>query len=115
MKWNIHIDYVYAKLSKFIGIFYKLQCKLPNTVLRNIYYAFVHPYLIYGIELYGNTCHTYLDKLLKLNNKLLRILQGKDKRSHVKELYVHYNTLPVLQLHDFQVLGLIICAKMYAS
>ena len=37
MKWNIHIDYVYAKLSKFIGIFYKLQYKLPNTVLRNIH------------------------------------------------------------------------------
>ena len=49
MKWNIHMDYVYARLSKFIGIFYKLQHKLPKTVLRNIYYAFVHPYLICGI------------------------------------------------------------------
>ena len=55
----------YLNLSEF---FYKLQHKLPNTVLRNIYFAFIYPHLIYGIELYGNTFHTYLDKLLKLNN-----------------------------------------------
>jgi len=80
-------------LSKFVGIFYKLQHKLPNTVLCNIYFAFICPHLIYGIKLYGNTFHTFLDKLLKLNNKLFQILQGKNKRSHVKDLYVLCNTL----------------------
>ena len=32
----------------------------------------------YGLEVYGNTFPSYLDKLTVLNNKLLRILQNKD-------------------------------------
>jgi len=48
-------------------------------VLKNIYFAFVHPYILYGLEVYGNTFPSYLDKLtvLNINNKLLRILQKK--------------------------------------
>ena len=45
--------------------------------LRNIYFAFVHPNILYGLEVYGNTYVSYLDKLTTLNNKILRILQKK--------------------------------------
>ena len=30
----------------------------------------VHPHLLYVVEVYGNTCPTYIDKLCKLNNCL---------------------------------------------
>jgi hypothetical protein len=73
LKWKNHIDIVYGKLIKFVGIFYKLRNKLPSAVLQTIYYAFVHPHILYGIELYANTHFTYLEKLVKLNNKILRI------------------------------------------
>jgi len=65
-------------LLKYVGIFYKLQYKVPSKCLRNIYYAFVYPHILYGIELYANTYYSYLDRLVKLNNKLLRILQGNE-------------------------------------
>ena len=48
-----HIDTVYSKLMKYIGIFYKIRSKLPLSILRNIYFAFV--YTLYGIEIYANT------------------------------------------------------------
>ena len=51
LTWKSHID-VYNKLVKFIGIFYKLRNKLPQTVLRTVYFAFVHPHIAYGIELF---------------------------------------------------------------
>jgi len=59
---------------------------------------------INGIELYANTYYSYLDRLDKLNNKLLRILQGKTRRSNVLDLYESYNTLPLPQQHQFSVL-----------
>jgi len=40
-----------------------------------IYFAFTHSQLAYGIEIYGNTYPTHLNKLAVLNNKILRILQ----------------------------------------
>ena len=48
--WSAHIGYVYNKLLKYryVGIFYKLQYKVPSKCLRNIYYAFVYPHILYG-------------------------------------------------------------------
>ena len=77
---------------------------MPRRILLNIYYAFVHPHLLYAIEIYGNTCWSYIDKLYKLNNKLLRILQYKPFQSHVPDLYVDFNTLPINLLHEQQLL-----------
>ena len=51
-----------------------MRYKLPDWCLQNIYFAFVHPYILYGLEVYENTFPSYLDKLTVLNNKLLRIL-----------------------------------------
>jgi len=44
-----------------------------------IYFAFLHPYILYGLEVYGNTFPSYLDKLAVLNNKLLRIESYRKK------------------------------------
>jgi hypothetical protein len=104
LKWIEHIEHVYSKLIKFVGIFYKLRNKLPSHILKNIYFAFVHPHILYGIEIYGNTCPTYLDKLNKLNNKLLRILQNKPITTPIHELYKNYDTLPIASLHLQQIL-----------
>ena len=41
LKWTTHIETVYKKLIKLTGIFYKIRNKLPSTVLKSIYYAFV--------------------------------------------------------------------------
>jgi len=75
LKWVEHIEYIHNKVISYIGIFYKLQNILPATDLHSIYFAFVHPHLLYGIEIYGNAGTSQLDKILKLNNKLMRILQ----------------------------------------
>jgi len=55
-------------------------------MLKEIYYAFIHLHVLYGVEIYANT-PTYLDKLMKLNNKLLRILQCKPITTPIRELY----------------------------
>ena len=104
LKWTHHIDYVYCKLVKFASIFYKLRDRLPAAILKQIYYAFVNPHILYGVELYANTHRTYLDKLMKLNNKLLRILQSKPVFTPVNELYACYNALQITDLHKLQLL-----------
>ena len=104
LKWQDHINYVYNKLIKFTSIFYKIRNKLPQEVLKMIYFAFIHSHLLYGIEVYANTTPNHLSKLTVLNNKLLRILQYKPIRTHSYELYQTYFTLPVQLLHKYQIL-----------
>ena len=75
--------------------------------LHNLYYAIepiVHPHILYGIELYANTNNNCLEILIKLNNKLLRILQFAKLRSYTDVLYMNYNTLPISELHKYLIL-----------
>ena len=38
------------KVSKSIGLLYKLNRLLPETILKTLYTSLIHPYLSYGIE-----------------------------------------------------------------
>ena len=101
LKWQDHINYIYNKLIKFTSIFYKIRTKLPEEVLRMIYFAFVHSHLSYGIEVYANTTANHLSKLNVLNNRILRIVQKKSIKTHNNDLYKSYFTLP-LQLLELK-------------
>jgi hypothetical protein len=101
LKWTSHIDQQYSKLVKFTSIFYKLRSALPEQVLKQIYFAFIHSRILYGIELYANTCNTYLDKLIKLNNKILRILQNRPPSVSVKDLYICITSITRFQFQNF--------------
>jgi len=68
---------------------------LPIKVLKQVCFAFVHSRLLYAAEIYANTHKCYLDKLTKLNNKLLRIIQNKPRKTHLTELCENYSTLLV--------------------
>ena len=53
----------------------------------------------------SSTLRTTKDyKLIKLNNKLLRILQSKPLSTPTRELYKTYNTLQLFDLHKQQLL-----------
>jgi len=84
-----------------------LRCFLSANVLRLLYFAFVHSQILYGIEVYANICHAQLNKLCVPNNKILRIIQNKPLCTPVVQLYKIYNTLPIPELHHFQLLCLV--------
>jgi len=100
LNWKIHIETINNKLTKLCGIFYKIRDLLPFDCAKNLYYALVHPHIIYGLEVYGNTCYTHIEPLVKLNNKIIRILFKVPFRTHVYELYNLCNSLPVNLLHE---------------
>ena len=69
-----------------------------------LYFTFVHPQLLYGVKVYANTCKSHLEKLIVLNNKLLRIAQNCSVRTCIVDLYKRYFTLPLPLLHEYNVL-----------
>ena len=95
------------KLLKFVSIFYKLRHKVNSQILQTVYFSFIHPHLLYGIEVYANTKKSFLKGLMILNNKLLRNLQQQTLRTHTVELYKNYNTLTIPDLHDYQLCNLV--------
>jgi len=104
--WEDHIDYIYMKVVKFTSIFYKVRYLLHNACLKNLYFAFIYRHILFGIEIYANTCKTRLDKLSKLNNKIIRILFLLNKKitTPVFDLYKIMNVLPMAELYRMKLL-----------
>ena len=70
--WKYHINELSKKLSRTIGIFYKIRHFVPYEVLKLLYYSLFHSFLSYGIA-FGvlHINHTFRNFLF-FKRKLLR-------------------------------------------
>ena len=50
------------------------QDPASKLALINMYYAFIFPYLIYCVEVWGNALSTHTQPLIKLQNKIFMII-----------------------------------------
>ena len=71
LTWKSHIDYTCSKLSKCVGILAKARKKLSKSSLKNLYYSFAYPYLIYCNHVWGHNYTTSLEKLHLVQKKKL--------------------------------------------
>ena len=60
------------KVAKSIGLLYKLNCFLPETILKTLYTSIIHPYLSYGIEAWHGTYQNNTSKIFVLQKKAIR-------------------------------------------
>ena len=54
------------KVAKTIGLLYKLNRFLPETILKTLYTSLIHPYLSYGIEAWHGTYQNNTSKIFVL-------------------------------------------------
>ena len=106
LNWEEHINSVIDKISKYIGIFYKIRKLLPIKCLRQLYFTLVHPHILYGVELYANTTSSRIKCLEIINNKILRAILVQDYGTRIcnDALYKEMNTLPISKLHRYSIL-----------
>ena len=55
LNFKSHINNVQPKITKGIGILFKLNKILTSNALLVLYYALIHPHLTYGILIWGST------------------------------------------------------------
>ena len=53
LSWKQHISHVSLKLSRSIGLLYKLKRNLTQNTLRMLYFAFFQPYIDYCLSSWG--------------------------------------------------------------
>ena len=85
LSWNKHINHISLKVSKAIGIVYRLKSVYPLSVLLTLYNTLVLPYFNYGIL----TCRSVIKEdhhLHKLQKKAVRIITQSDYIAHTEPL-----------------------------
>ena len=92
LSWKHHILNISKKISRAIGIIYKLRPFLPLKVMRNVYYSLVYSHIIYAIEAWGSAFKTELEKILILQKRAMRLLTFNDAYPTVHGSLMYTNT-----------------------
>ena len=74
LKYDKHIEEICSKLSKSLGIIYRIRDFIPYSCLRNLYFNLIHPYLIYCLPIYGATYNNHLQPLILLQKRAIRTI-----------------------------------------
>ena len=74
LTFSDHISNVAKKVSRWVGIISKLRQYAPTSILIKLYYAILHPHLLYGNIVWESNYKSYLQKLVSLQNKGLRLI-----------------------------------------
>ena len=62
------------KLSRSVGIFFRIKHYVTPETLKLLYYSLFHSFISYGISVWGLTHPTILDPLCKIQKKLSELL-----------------------------------------
>ena len=98
LSWKTHANYVIGKLSRIIGIFYKIREYLPLSALKTLYFSFFQSSLQYGIIFWYFVSTDLRNKIIRLQKKVVRIILKTSSRAHTNELFKHLKILKFVDL-----------------
>ena len=101
LSFKPHIDKICSKLSKNIGVMYRMSYYVPETVLLNVYYSIIYPYLMYCCVAWGGAAAVHIDKLLTLQKKAVRIITHSGYLDHSDPLFRRTNLLKMPDIYAY--------------
>ena len=104
LSWREHIEQTSNKIAKNIGVLFKISYRLPNRIIKMLYYAIIYPYLLYGLALWGNSPVSHLNLIRKTQNSYLRLLFHLNKHDNISHYYDISGLLNINQLYIFKIL-----------
>ena len=107
LNFQNHLKIIESKLSRGVGILYRLKAVLPREALCKIYFALFHPHLLYGLVAWGSTFPTYMSKLESLQNKAVKIIGGGTTRESPTPFYGQLKILKLTDLYKFEIAKLV--------
>ena len=103
LTYRSHIEYISLKISKSIGVLYKLsKFKVSKSVLKQVYYSLIHSYLNYNICCYSGTYNIHINRLLLLQKRAIRIISNASFLDHTDPLFYSNG---ILKVHDMYKLN----------
>ena len=110
MSWHVHIEAICNKLSKVVGILYKLK-HFPYKILLMIYNALFLSQLNYCNIVWANPKDYCMNRLYKFQ-KAIRIISGSHYLAHTKPIFVRFKCFNVFELNDYNiVIFMFLCHK----
>ena len=106
LTFSEHILNIKGKLSKSVGIFYKLSF-LPCEVLKTLYYCLIYPYLLYCILIWGSASRSTLNLLYMKQKKVVRIVNHSEYTDSSSPIFKCLNLLKLEDIFNLYCLDFI--------
>ena len=103
LKYSEHIGLICDKLSKSIGILYKIRSYATDEIMISLYYTIVYPYLLYCNLVWAGTTDNHLMPLMLLQKKIIRIITNSDYLAHTNLLFYRTGILKLTDLHSYEL------------
>ena len=97
LSWKYHIDELVKKLNRTIGMLYKIRQFTPSHVLTSLYHSLFSSHLTYGICAWGFANKNLIEKLFKLQKRVIRAITFADYRANSSPIL---KKLEILAIHD---------------
>ncbi len=104
LSWKYHTSQISVKISKSLGVLYRLKNILTSDVLTMLYFSLIHPYFVYCNILWGGASAVALNKLILLQKRAIRMITKSEYRAPTSPLFASLGILKLPDIHQLQVL-----------
>ena len=79
LSWKDHITHLPKKLSRSIGILYKLRPFVNLKMMKNVYHVLFYSHLVYGIRVWGSACDSHIGTIQVLQKRVVKLMSYDDQ------------------------------------
>ena len=98
-----YISTIAHKTSRAVGIISKLRHYMPTNASLKIYYSLIHSQLLYGLPVWGSTYTSYLNKLITIQNKAVKLIGGGRLLDSPYPFYSKFRILKLPDLYNLEI------------
>ena len=98
LNWSYHTKILAPKLSRAAGMLAKMRHYVTPEILRNLYFGIFSSLMTYGAQIWGQYINSHIKRIIKLNDKAIRIINFAQYDENPSQYYKKSN---ILKFQDF--------------
>ena len=103
LTWKPHISVITSKISKNIGIMFKVGQFLTKETTKTLYNTLVYPYIHYCNVIWANNYPTRLSRIVILQKRAVRAIAKIKYRESTENVFKELNILKVQELNKLEI------------
>jgi hypothetical protein len=97
--WRMHVENMCKKVSCGVAML-RAAYLFPVYVKKMIYFAYIYPFLMYSLAVWGCAANIHFNKLVVLQKRAIRLVYSMGKLDHVAPVAYAHHMLLLPELYE---------------
>ena len=107
LSWKAHMTELSKKLSRAVGLYYKIRHYAPQDTLILLYHGLFASLFSYGISVWGLTYPSLIDSIFVIQKKVIRVITFNKGTARSTPLFDRLQILKLYQIFQLQILSFV--------